>query len=137
MLQPILPSTIRKWNTLPEEQRTSTTLLSFKDQINQHSTSIPKYYYSGDRQYQILHTLLRTKYSSLNYDIYLRNLIESPLCSCDNIKTSKHYFLQCRRYQLQRHGMLHNISQICLVSRDMLLFGDISLSNDVNSRVFP
>ena len=48
-----LPSTIRECDILPEEQRTSTTLLSFKAQINQHSTSILKYYYSRDRQSQI------------------------------------------------------------------------------------
>ena len=51
-----LPSTIREWNTLPKEQRTSATLLSFKAQINQHSTSIPKYYYSeiASHKYYIL-----------------------------------------------------------------------------------
>ena len=98
-----LPSTIRECNTLPEEQRTSATLLSFKANINQHSTSIPKYYYSGDRQSQILHTRFRTKCSCFNYDIYgyLRNLTDSPLCSCGDIETSEHYFLQCRRYHLQ------------------------------------
>ena len=131
-----LPSTIREWNTLPEEQRTSATLLSFKAQINQHSTNVPKYYYSGDRQSQILHTRLRTKCSCLNYDIYLRNLTDSPLCSCGDIETSEHYFLQCRRYRLQRHEMLSNISQLCHVSIDVLLFGDISLSNEINSRIF-
>ena len=131
-----LPSTIREWNTLPEEQRTSATHLSFKAQINQHSTNVPKYYYSGDRQSQILHTRLRTKCSCLNYDIYLRNLTDSPLCSCGDIETSEHYFLQCRRYRLQRHEMLSNISQLCHVSIDVLLFGDISLSNEINSRIF-
>ena len=131
-----LPSTIREWNTLPEEQRTSATPLSFKAQINQHSTRIPKYYNSGDRQSQILHTRLRTKCSCLNYDIYLRNLRDSPLCSCGDIETSEHYFLQCCRYHLQRHEMLSNISQLCHVSIDVLLFGDISLSNEINSRIF-
>ena len=131
-----LPSTNREWNTLPEEQRTSATLLSFKAQINQHSTSIPKYYYPGDRQSQILHTRLRSKCSCLNYDIYFRNLTDSPLCSCSDIETSEHYFLQCRRYHLQRHEVLSNISQLCHVSTDVLLFGDISLSNEINSRIF-
>ncbi|MCW4285900.1 MAG: reverse transcriptase domain-containing protein [Candidatus Thiodiazotropha taylori] len=131
-----LPSTIREWNTLPEEQRNSTTLLAFKAQINNNSTSTPKHYYFGDRQSQILHTRLRTKCSCLNYDIYLRNLIESPLCACGDIETPEHYFLQCRRYHLQRTEMLNNLLHICHVSIDVLLFGDAFLSNDVNGRIF-
>ena len=59
-----LPSTIRERNALPEEQRNSSTVVSFKFHLNQHSTSIPKFYYIGDRRSQILHTCLRTKCSS-------------------------------------------------------------------------
>ena len=58
----------------PKNREHSATLLPFKAPINQHSTSIPKYYYSGNRQSQILHTRLRTKCSCLNYDVYLKNL---------------------------------------------------------------
>ena len=69
-----LPSSIREWNTLPEEQRNATTVTSFKYQLNQPRSSIPKFYYVGERQTQIFHTRLRTKCSSLNYYIFLRNL---------------------------------------------------------------
>ena len=44
-----LPSTIRVWNALPEEQRNSLTIASFKSHLNQPSTSIPKYEPSHDR----------------------------------------------------------------------------------------
>ena len=43
-----LPSTIREWNTLPEEQRNATTVTSFKYQLNQPSSFIPKFYYVGE-----------------------------------------------------------------------------------------
>ena len=89
-----LPSTIREWNALPEEQRNSLTVAAFKSHLNQ--SSIPKYYYVGDRHPQILHTRLRTKCKSLNYDIYLKNLTDSPLCRCGNIENSEHYLFQCR-----------------------------------------
>ena len=64
----------------------------------------------------------------------LEILYDSPLCSCGDIETSEHYFLQCRRYHLQRQEMLNNISQICHVSIEVLLFGDFSLSNDVKQQ---
>ena len=59
-----LPSSIREWNALPEEQRNATTGISFRYQLNQPSSSIPKFYYVGERQTQILHPRLRTKYFS-------------------------------------------------------------------------
>ena len=91
-----LPSSIRERNALPEEQRNATTVTSFKYQLNQPSSSIPKFYYVGERQTQILHTRLRTKCSSLNYYIFLRNLTDSPFCRCGSIENTEHYLLQCR-----------------------------------------
>ena len=131
-----LPSTIREWSALPEDQINSSTVVSFKFHLNQHSTSTPTFYYVGDRRSQILHTRLRTKCSSLNYDIYLRNLTDSPLCRCGNIENSEHYILQCRLYHQPRIEMLQYLSQICYVSVDVLLFGDSSLSVEVNNRIF-
>ena len=108
-----LPSTIREWNALPEEQRHPSTVVFFKFHLNQHSTSTPKFYYVGDRRSLILHTRLQTKCSSLNYDIYLINLTDSPLCCCGNIENSEHYLLQCRLYHQPRMEMLQYLSQIC------------------------
>ena len=87
-----LPSTIREWNTLPEEQRNAMTVTSFKYQLNHPSSSIPKFYYVGERQTQILHTRLRTKCSSLNYYIFLRNLTDSPFCLVAVLKTQNIIF---------------------------------------------
>ena len=44
---------------------------------------------------QILHTTLRTDCSSLNYDIYSKNIIESPLCNCrcGDTENADHFFL--------------------------------------------
>ena len=75
------------------------------------------------RRSQILHTRLRTK-CSLNYDIYLKNLTDSPLCRCGDIENSQHYFLYCRYYYEQTNKMLRSLSQLCNVSLDVLLFGD-------------
>ena len=79
---------------LPEEQRNSPTIASFKYQLNQPNSFTPKYYYFGEQQAQILHTRLRTKCSSLNHDIFLKNLTNSPLCRCGSIENAEHCLLQ-------------------------------------------
>ena len=47
-----LPPTIREWNNLPEEQRNPPTIASFKHQLNQPNSFVPKYYYFRERQTQ-------------------------------------------------------------------------------------
>ena len=94
-------------------------LLSFIHQI-------PKFYYVGERQTQIFQTRLRTKSSSLNYDIFLRNLTDSPFCRCGSIENTEHYLLQCRPYQQPRVEMPNSVSQLCHVTLDVLLSGDSS-----------
>ena len=76
----------RDWNSLSEEHRNSTSVASFKHTLNKRNISVPKYFYVGDRRPQILHTRLRTKCSALNYEIYLKNLTDTPLCRCGNIE---------------------------------------------------
>ena len=131
-----LPSSIREWNALPEEQRNATTVTSFKYKLNQPSSSIPKFYYVRERQTQILHRL-RTKCISLNYYIFFRNLTDSPFCRCDSIENTEHYLLQCRLYQQPRVEMPNSVSQLCHVTLDVLLSGDSSFSIDINSNIFP
>ena len=131
-----LPSSIREWNSLPEQHRTSSTVTSFKYHLNQPNSFIPKFYYVGERKTQMLHTRLRTKCSSLNYDIFLKNLTDSPLCSCGNVENAEHYLLHCHLYRQPRAEMLNTLSQICHVTLDTLLFGDSSLSYDANSTIF-
>ena len=131
-----LPSTIRDWNSLSEEHRNSTSVASFKHTLNQTNISVPKYFYVGDRRPQVLHKRLCTKCSALNYEIYLKNLTDTPLCRCGNIENSEHFFLQCRYYHRQRLEMIQTISPLCHITLDVLLFGDSSLSMNTNTSIF-
>ena len=90
--QSFLPSVVRDWNSLDDEDRPSASVSSFKNRLNRHRMTIPKYYYVGDRKLQVLHTRLRTKCSSLNYDLFLKNVAESLLCNCGSIESAQHYF---------------------------------------------
>ena len=67
-------------------------LTSFKHTLNQTNISVPKYFFVGDRRPQVLQTRLRTKCSVINYEIYLKNLIDTPLCRFGNIQISEHFF---------------------------------------------
>ena len=71
-----LPSVIRDWNSLPCADRNVETIDSFKRYLNQHRATVPKYFYTGNRKSQILHTRLQLGCSSLNYDLFLKNIVE-------------------------------------------------------------
>ena len=81
-----LPSAVREWNNLPLETRSSDSVNSLKRSLNRGAIVVSKYYYSGNRKFQILHTRLRTNCSSLSNDLFLENISESPLCHCGNVE---------------------------------------------------
>ena len=85
---------------------------------------------------QILHTRLRTNCSSLNYDLFLKNILESPLCTCGEIENSYHYFFRCRQYEQQRIALFHSLSHLGIISLDVILRGDPTMTNDENVVIF-
>ena len=88
-----LPSVIREWNTLPENDKYVDSIDSFKRQINRNKTAVPKYFYTGSRKLQILYTRLRT--GSLNHDLFVKSISDAPLCSCrsGDVENAEHFFL--------------------------------------------
>ena len=98
-----LPSVIRDWNNLTLDVRNSDSLYRFKRNLNNNDIFVPKYFYSGIRKLQILHTRLRTGCcSSLNHDLFVKHITDSPLCFCGDTENTEHYFLSCPLYQNQR-----------------------------------
>ena len=69
-IKSFLPSDIREWSEFPIEVRNSTSLASFKYQLNKDTPKVPKYYNTGNRFLQIQHTRLRIGYSSLNQHLF-------------------------------------------------------------------
>lgn len=131
-----LPSVIREWNNLPLNIRNSSNLSSFKKNLNTDIITIPKYYYTGNRMAQILHTRLRTNCSSLNLDLFHKNITDSPLCNCGSIEDAQHFFFHCRYYTAQRQELLTAISVYQTPNLDILLYGDTSLPNEANEKIF-
>ena len=133
-----LPSTIRDWNSLPVDTRNSESLASFKRKLNSRITRtfVPKYYYTGNRKLQVLHTRLRTNCSSLNHDLFLKNITDSPLCRCGGIENVEHFFMSCPLYFNQRADLITSISVHTTVSLPIVLHGNSMLSFDINSVIF-
>ena len=123
-----LPSTINAWNNLPASVKSATTLASFKRLLAQNNPKTPDYYFSGERLLQILHTRLRTECSSLNEDLFRRNLVKSPNCICGEKESNSHFLLSCARYNLIRQDMLNSIQQSIPqnvhINTHLLLSGD-------------
>ena len=102
-----LPSTIRAWNELADEIKAAPSVASFTFRLNRNLTKPPKYYNSGTRQGQILHARLRMQCSSLNADLYRKNIVPSP-CTCGEFESAYHFFFKCTNYSLARSRYLPN-----------------------------
>ena len=106
------------------------------NQLNVAKISSPKYFYFGDRRSQVLHTRLRTKCSSLNHDLFLKRITDTPLCRCGSVENTQHFFMTCYLYRAERNELFAAISKYCQVSMDTLLYGNNTLSNEIKSDLF-
>jgi hypothetical protein len=97
-----LPSAIREWNLLPVDTINSSSVAAFKRCLNKNKTKASPLFNIGSRISQILHARLRLDCSSLNFDLYRKSIIQSPLCLCGEIETLYHYFFSCPRYDIIR-----------------------------------
>ena len=84
------PTTIREWNNLAQEIKDASSVASFKYQFDRETRNCapPKFYSAGSRKEQILHARLRMQCSSLNADLFGKNIIPSPSCSCGGFENA-------------------------------------------------
>ena len=123
-----LPSVIRDWNELPEDIKSSRSVKSFKVKLNR-SVAVPYYFLAGNRTGQVHLCRLRTDCSPLNSNLYRKNILPSPNCSCGEIEDAHHYFFSCPNYTEQRRLLMNKISSICEPSLSNILFGDPHMSD--------
>lgn len=129
-----LPQTIRDWNELPIEIRNASITI-FRKFIN-NSVNIPCYFFYGQRLSQIYHTRLRLKCSSLKQDLYNKNLVTDPKCSCGDIETTKHYLLECKNYDHIRSITIFKLKLNRIIDTELLLHGDSNLPDASNIEIF-
>ena len=128
-------SAIRSWNNLPMEIKQADTVNSFKNHLIKKQPVL-KCDYVGNRRAQFLHTRLRTNCSSLNIDLFNKNISDSPLCSCGSIEDAQHFFFHYRHYTAQRNALLIAVLTYIVPSLRCILYGDPSLSLELNSNIF-
>ena len=134
-----LPSALRDWNTLSLEVRNVSSLSLFKTRVNLGSARVikPPSYYSNiqtSREGQIYHTRLRLECSSLNQQLFVKSIIDSPLCSCGLTETASHFLLSCVNYRNLRLRYFSNLPQP--LSLSILLNGIPDAPIDVNEKIF-
>ena len=122
-----LPSTIRAWNDLPLEAKQLESVNAFKYFLKRENVPVPKYYYTRKWKVQILHTRLRTNCSSLNLDLFVKNISDSPMCTCGSIEDAQHKFFHCVNYRPQRTELLNEVSIYSNPSLHLLLYGPFPL----------
>ena len=131
-----LPSVVRDWNELPHTTRNAPSISAFKRSLNSTLIGVPLVYLDGKRIGQIYHSQLRMDCSSLNHHRFPKNIIDSPLCICGRPETTKHYLLDCNRYNNLRQEMMQSISQLCEPTLNALLYGVTDLSDETNRQLF-
>lgn len=132
-----LPLTSNMWNNLSDTIKNCKTISTFKKELLSENGKVPNYYYSGTRLGQILHARLRLNSSSLNYDLFIRNLVDSPNCRCGSIETIKHFLLCCPIYDAQRLEMFNYLVQFPINLRlEVLLYGSTVLNDYENETLF-
>ena len=132
-----LPCSVRLWNNLPLSLRNCQSLSLFKKHLQSQNSRIPMFYYVGSRIGQILHARLRMNSSSFNSHLFLKNLVDSPNCTCGGLETNSHFLLTCPRYTDVREQFLSPLSNLPIpMDINTLLFGSNLLSDEENSTVF-
>ena len=90
----------------------------------------------SDRFAQTQYTRLRTSCSSLNHNLFSKNIVNDPHCLCGTVETTKYYLLECQRFSAARTEMINKISRYCIPSLNSLLFGDDHMNHNSNSEIF-
>ena len=119
-----LLSKIRDWNNLTLDVRNSDSLYRFKRNLNNNDRFVPKYFYSGIRKLQILHTRLRTGCSSLNHDLFVKHITTRLFVFVEILKT------------LKRIDLNITISRYTQVTLQGILFGSSTLPINANKAIF-
>ena len=131
------PSTIRAWNSLDANIRSTQSSHAFKNTLKLDFLPVPSYYFIGNRNENIIHTKMRHRCSSLNADLFRANLINDSSCACGcPLEDAIHFFLECPLYLNSRVTLFRFIEPIVLPSIQNILFGNDSISDDQKAIIF-
>ena len=129
--QSFIPSVVKQWNSLSEDKR-----LNACDGVKIEKKL---YYYEGNRDVNIKHAQLRMQCSKLNAHLFALHVIDSPHCSCGNIREDcNHYLFHCPLFNVHRQEMFLSLRHIIPhqnIDVDILLFGSNTVDVNVNNSI--
>ena len=131
-----LPSTINEWNELPIHVRNMNSVSSFKSYLSSSKPKSNKLYHYYKRWLQVIHTRLRTRCSTLFHHLFIKYVVDSPLCRCGSIETTQHFFFDCCRYDHIRPDLLNEVTCVTTPSLNVLLCGDDTKDFTANTKIF-
>ena len=131
-----LPSSVKLWNKLPRGIRNIASVNMFKSKVRKQNKKCPVFYYVGSRMGQILHCRLRMNCSSLNEHLFLRNLVDSPNCSCGYVESTSHFLFHCSKYRELRDETISSINCPVAIDTNLLLYGSNMLDDEQNINIF-
>ncbi len=141
---------IRSWNRLDARIRTSPTIATFKQRLQQQMFHTRPEHLSKVRgKSSIAHTRLRLGLSPLKQHLHSHGIILSPICQqcrLDVEETAVHYLLLCPKYAVQRQDLLSFLRPVAgglnininntHIATELLLHGSINLSTELNITLF-
>ena len=132
------PSAIRLWNKLRPNERNAPSVSDLKMLLKKESVEKSILYYYGKRWASVHHARLRMQCSKLNYDLCCKlYVLDNPSCRCGEAReTAFHYFLRCPLYNNIRDTLFNTVNEHTACNINTLLFGDPTLSIDVNKTIF-
>ena len=102
------PSTIRAWNSLPDDIKQALSAASFKYRLNKNLKRHPRYYNSGTCTGQVLQARLRMQCSSINADISQEHSETSFMSMRELRKRLPLLFFACPRFTAERRRYLQD-----------------------------
>ena len=79
---------------------------------------------------------LRTACSSLNHHLFLKNIVDSPNCSCHQGVPDSYDLFHCHIFNDSRNRYIESIDIPMNLTVDRLLFGSYDLTDDSNNSLF-
>ena len=94
--------TSKLWNNQPDSIKYTGGLCEFKIHLTKDNPKTPTYYLKGNRRHQILLSRLCMKCSALKSHPFKMEIIDDPICNCEQEEDENHYFFHC--FPIQRHS---------------------------------
>ena len=83
-----------------------------------------------------LNKYIRNKCSSLKHHLFLKNIVDSPLCTCGSVESTQQFFLECPLYNQIRPFFLQALTDIGGANIHTMLNGNSNFSNEINTKKF-